>query len=59
MDELKYQIELAAFHEKISLAKLEVAKASERVRELEYEQARFQAEWLHYMAKNAAQTPKN
>ena len=33
--------EVAAFCEKVQLAKLEVAKAKERVKELEYQKARF------------------
>jgi hypothetical protein len=36
-----FQRELLAFDEKISLAKLEVAKAEERVTDLEYQKARF------------------
>ena len=36
-----FQRELLAFDEKISLAKLEESKASERVKELEYQKARF------------------
>lgn len=40
----EFQRELLAFDEKISLAKLEESKASERVRELEYQKARFSLE---------------
>jgi len=58
MDEIKYQMEIAAFSEKIALAKLEVSKAQERVQELEYEQARYQTEWLHYLAKSMAKNPQ-
>ena len=37
----EFQRELLAFKEKIALAKLEESKAAERVRELEYQEARF------------------
>jgi hypothetical protein len=37
--------ELCAYDEKIALARLEEAKAHERVRELEYGRARYQLEW--------------
>jgi hypothetical protein len=36
-----FQREILAFDEKIALGKLEESKASERVRELEYQKARF------------------
>ena len=42
MDQNQYQAELFSFAEKISLAKLEEAKAAQRVRELEFERDRFQ-----------------
>ena len=51
MDQLKFQLEMAAFQEKTSLAELEVSKAKERVSELKYEQARFQLEWLSHVAR--------
>lgn len=38
---LEIDRELAAFDEKIALAKLEATKAAERVDELEYQKARF------------------
>ena len=41
-DQIAYQREILAFAEKISLAKLEVGKAENRVKELEYERDRFQ-----------------
>jgi hypothetical protein len=41
-----YQRELLAFDEKIALAKLEESKASERVRALEYDKARFNLEFF-------------
>ena len=44
MDQIQYQRELLSFKEKIALAKLEESKAAERVRELEYEMARFSIE---------------
>ena len=37
----EFQRELLAFDEKIALAKLEESKSLERVRELEYQKARF------------------
>ena len=40
----EFQRELLAFEEKVALAKLEEAKAAERVRELEYQKARFTLE---------------
>jgi hypothetical protein len=51
MDEINYNLELLSFNEKISLAKLEVTKAQERVAEIEYELSRYQIEWLRHMAK--------
>jgi hypothetical protein len=39
-----FQRELLAFEEKIALAKLEESKAASRVRELEYQKARFSME---------------
>ena len=41
MNERQYQLELAAFDEKIALAKLEVAKAAVRSAEIEFEKKRF------------------
>lgn len=41
MSQLEYQRELLSFDEKVNLAKLEEAKAAERVRELEYQKSRF------------------
>jgi hypothetical protein len=41
MNQLEIQREQAAFDEKIALAELEEAKATERVRELKYEKSRF------------------
>ena len=46
MTEAEFHREQASFAEKIGLAKLEEAKAAERVRELEYQQARFALEVL-------------
>ena len=50
-NELDFQIELAAFQEKIALSKLEESKAAERTRELEYQLARFQMDWIKNVAK--------
>jgi hypothetical protein len=51
MDQLKYQLELASFDEKIALAELEESKAAGRVRELKYERTRFCMQWLELIAK--------
>ena len=51
MDQMRFQLEMASFEEKIALAELEVSKAEERVRELKYEKTRFQMEWLAMIAK--------
>ncbi len=51
MDQLKYQLEMAAYEEKIALAELEESKAAERVKELRYERTRFQMEWLRHVAR--------
>ena len=55
MDQLKFQLEMAAFEEKIALAELEESKAAERVKELKYEKARFQMEWLSHIARQQEQ----
>jgi len=44
--DVNYQREMLAFEEKIALAKLEEAKASERVRELEYQKSRFNLDFF-------------
>lgn len=44
--QLDYQREMLAFEEKIALAKLEESKASERVRELEYQKSRFNIDYF-------------
>jgi hypothetical protein len=51
MDQLKFQLEMAAYEEKIALAELEESKAAERVKELKYERCRFQMEWLSHVAR--------
>lgn len=38
------QRELLSFNEKVALAKLEEAKAAERVKEIEYQRSRFELE---------------
>lgn len=53
MDEVQFNIEIASYDEKISLARLEQAKASERVRELQYEKSRFQMQAILSFAKQA------
>jgi hypothetical protein len=45
-------IESLSFEEKIKLARLEEAKARERVRELEYEKARFLIEANKQLLRN-------
>jgi hypothetical protein len=52
MDQMRFQLEMAAFEEKIALAELEESKAAERVKELKYERTRFQLEFLSMVAKN-------
>jgi hypothetical protein len=44
--DMVFQREMIAFEEKIALAKLEEAKAAERVRELEYQKSRFNLEYF-------------
>jgi len=51
MDNLQISREQASFSEKIALAKLEVSKAEERVRELEYQAARFNLEVMVQLAQ--------
>lgn len=51
MDQMRFQMEQAAFDEKIALAELEEAKAAERVKELKYEKARFQMEIMTLVAR--------
>ena len=58
MDDINYALELAAFSEKTCLAKLEVARAQQRVEELVYEEARFKMEWLRLAAKAQQETAK-
>jgi hypothetical protein len=58
MDQLKFQIELSAFDEKITLAELEEAKAAERVKEIKYQKARFQLDWFKMIAKAQEQQAK-
>ena len=61
MDQIQYQRELLSFSEKIALAELEVAKAVERGKELEYQKNRFALDIFMQNAKEqeaAAQQPK-
>lgn len=58
MDQLKFQLEMSSFDEKIALSKLEEAKALERTKELEYQKARFQIDWLTMVAKTQEQNEK-
>lgn len=51
LDQFRYQMEMAAFEEKIALSELEEAKTSERTKELKYERTRFQMEWLTHIAR--------
>ena len=46
MNQMELQRELLAFDEKIALAKLEKSKATGRVRELEYQKARFSIDFF-------------
>jgi hypothetical protein len=45
------QRELLAFEEKIALAKLEESKAAERVKQLEYQKARFSLDYFIQLMK--------
>jgi len=58
MDQLKFQLEMAAFEEKIALAELEESKAAERVKELKYERSRFHMEFLSHVARAQEQAQK-
>ena len=53
MPDFDYSLEMLSFEEKIALARLEEAKAHERVLELGYQQARFAIDW------NRTHTPYN
>jgi capsule polysaccharide export protein KpsE/RkpR len=52
-----FQREQLAYAEKIALAKLEVSKAEERVKELEYQLSRFSLEY--FMAAMKQQQQQN
>jgi hypothetical protein len=58
MNQLEYQRELIAFDEKIALSELEAKKAEERVKELQYQKARFNLDYINAVikAQAAAQT---
>jgi len=49
--QIKLQLEMAAYSEKIALAELEEAKSHERVKELQFELTRFQMRVLEETAK--------
>ena len=49
--QLQVTRELLAYNEKIALAKLEVAKAEERVKEIEFQKSRFELEVYVEMQK--------
>ena len=53
LDEITYNLECCSFDEKITLSKLETAKAKERTAELIYEKARYQLQALQVFAKQA------
>ena len=59
-----FQLELLAYDEKIALSKLEESKAASRVKELEYQKARFAMESFmaslkqHQQQQLAQQQPK-
>lgn len=59
MNQMEYQRELLAFAEKISLSKLEEAKATERVRELEYQRDRFSLDFFVSVMRAQEQKEKN
>lgn len=61
MNQMEYQRELMSFDEKAALAELEEAKATERVKEIKYQKARFALDVFIANAKeqeNAPQQPK-
>jgi hypothetical protein len=51
MNQMEFQRELMSFDEKIALAELEESKASERVKELRYQKARFSLDIFMQNAK--------
>jgi hypothetical protein len=53
MNQMEFQRELLSFDEKITLAELEESKATERVKELRYQKARFS---LDIYVQNAKET---
>jgi len=55
MNQMDYQREMLSFDEKIALAKLEESKAAERVKELEYQKARFNIDFFIAIAKEQQQ----
>lgn len=55
MNQLEYQRELAALDSKIALGELEEAKAAERVKELKYQKAQFNLDFLAAVCKQQAQ----
>jgi hypothetical protein len=57
MDNNSFQLELAAFDEKITLAELEESKAAERVQEFKYEKARFILQCLSISMKKTQVKP--
>ena len=58
MNQMEYQRELLSFDEKINLAKLEEAKAGQRVRELEYQKSRFMLDIFIANAKQDTPQPQ-
>ena len=59
MNQVEVQRELLSFEEKIALAKLEESKANERVRELEYQKARFSIDAFMISLKEQEAQQKN
>lgn len=59
MNQMEYQRELLAFDEKVALSKLEESKATERVRELEYQKARFSLDFFVAMMRAQEQKDKD
>lgn len=55
----RFSMEIAAFDQKIALAELEKAKAEERVKELVYQRASFQMDWMKMVAKAQQEQAKN
>ena len=59
MNQVEFQREVLAYEEKVALAKLEESKAAERVKELEYQKARFALDFFLASLKEQQEAQKN